>query len=249
MLNATITKIIQMNEKLREFTIKLDEGDSSFIAGQFAVLGLKDSDGNFIRRAYSIVSAPQDGDRKFYIVLKYTKDIYDPAMKPKALTPLLFNAKEGDRIFLSPRAVGHFTIDLVKKSKQILFISTGTGLAPFRGLLRSHKDFLKTHKIALVHGVRNSLDLGYKDELETLAKKYPNNFIYIPTVSKDTSWTGETKRTGDVLKSGIIQKAFGSNFSVETSAMFCGNPRMIEDGFKILQELGISLENLHKEVQ
>ena len=249
MLNATITKIIQMNEKLREFTIKLDEGDPSFIAGQFSVLGLKDSDGNLIRRAYSIVSAPQDGDRKFYIVLKYTKDIYDPAMKPKALTPLLFDAKEGDRIFLSPRAVGHFTIDLVNKSKQILFISTGTGLAPFRGLLRSHKNLLKTHKIALIHGVRNSLDLGYKDELESLVKEYPNNFIYIPTVSSDDSWTGETKRTGAILKSGVIQKAFGSDFSADTSAMFCGNPLMIKDGFEVLQELGVPLENLHKEVQ
>ncbi|MBN2676039.1 MAG: ferredoxin--NADP reductase [Alphaproteobacteria bacterium] len=249
MYNATITKIIQMNNKLREFTIKLDEGDPSFLAGQFSVIGLQTPEGTTVKRAYSIVSAPQDGDRHFYIVLKYTKDKYDSEARPRALTPLLFDAKEGDRIFLSPRAVGHFTLNLAKEAKQLLFIATGTGLAPFRGMLRSYPEILKTHKIALLHGVRHSNDLGYRDEFTTLAQANSKNFFYIPIVSQEDSWMGQKGRTGNVLSSNTIETFFGKSFSAETHAFFCGNPRMIEEGFKILEEKGIPSPNLHKEVQ
>ncbi len=248
--NATITKIVQMNEKLREFTIKLDEGDPSFIAGQFAVLGLKGADGNLIRRAYSIVSAPADGDRHFYIVLKYTPDIYDEAKFPKALTPLLFSAKKGDRIFLSPKAVGHFTLNLAKNSKQLIFVATGTGLAPFRGLLRAHEDKLKTTKIALLHGVRSEKDLGYADELKSLAEKYPQNFFYFPIVSRPSEdWKGQKGRVDAIMKSGEIQKSFGENLGKSTSVFFCGSPLMIKDGIKIMNSQNVPAENIHKEVQ
>lgn len=248
--NATITKIIQMNEKLREFTIKLDDGDPTFIAGQFALLGLKDKNGNLVRRAYSIVSAPADGDRHFYIVLKYTPDIYDETKTPKALTPLLFSAKEDDRIFLSPKAVGHFTLKLAEDAKQLIYIATGTGLAPFRGFLRAHEDLLKTKKIALLHGVRSEKDLGYADELENLAKKHPNNFFYFPIVSRPSeNWSGKIGRVGAIMESGEIQKSFGENLGEDTSVFFCGSPQMIKDGTELMKKAGVLDENLHKEVQ
>lgn len=248
--NATIERIINMNHKLREFTIRLDAGDASFEAGQFSLLGLKDTDGNFIRRAYSIVSAPSDGDRHFYIVLKYTADIFDATKTPRALTPLLFNAKEGDRIFMGPQAVGHFTLKLAKGASQLIFVATGTGLAPFRGFLRAHTDILKTTPVALLHGVREEDSLGYADELKSLAQQYPTNFFYFPIVSKPTeSWNGLTGRVTDILSRGDIQAAFRAPFGKMTHAFFCGAPQMIQDGFEVLKQAGVPDENLHKEVQ
>ncbi|MBN1783344.1 MAG: ferredoxin--NADP reductase [Alphaproteobacteria bacterium] len=248
--NATITKIVEMNHKIREFTVKLDAGDPTFEAGQFALIGLKDDEGNMIRRAYSIVSAPGDGDRHFYIILKYTPDVFDATKTPKALTPILFNAKEGDRIFMAPRAVGHFTPKLAKGAKQILYVATGTGLAPFRGMLRAHEDLLKTTKIALLHGVRHEDDFGYTDELQALAQKYPKNFFFFPIASSPSQdYTGSKGRVTTIMKDGDIQAAFGEDFGLGTHAYFCGSPAMIKDGTAILEDLGVPTDNLHKEVQ
>ena len=84
-----------------------------------------------------------------------------------ALTPRLFNLKIGDRIWLSQKAVGKFTFDdsRVPKGANVVLIATSSGLAPFVSMLSTHLKFPPQRRVALIHGVRHSWDLGYRSIL------------------------------------------------------------------------------------
>ena len=115
-----------------------------FEPGQFAVLGLsgtatrhevsnpeeeRANPGKLIKRAYSIASSSVANEYvEFYIVM----------VRSGALTPRLFALSVGDRLWLSPKVSGLFTLADVPPDQQVLLISTGTGLAPYMSMLRSH---------------------------------------------------------------------------------------------------------------
>ena len=58
-----------------------------------------------------------------------------PTRQPPALTPRLFMLKEGDRLFIGEKIAGHFTLDPVKPTDKVVFLSTGTGEAPHNYML------------------------------------------------------------------------------------------------------------------
>ena len=99
-------------------------------------------DAKLIRRAYSISNSVLDEQGKlldfdvnhapwleFYIVL------VREAAKAPALTPRLFTLNQGDRVFLGEKIAGHFSLDPVKPTDAVLFLSTGTGEAPHNYML------------------------------------------------------------------------------------------------------------------
>src|SRR5204863_9520099 len=82
------------------------------------------------RRAYSISCPILDdaghladlaaaGWLEFYIVLVRQAEKAAPV-----LTPRLFMLREGDRIFLSEKITGYFTLDPVQPGDTVLFLST-----------------------------------------------------------------------------------------------------------------------------
>ena len=74
-----------------------------------------------------------------------------------------------------------------------IFIGTGTGIAPLRGMLQhlfADPTRNEGHEFWLVFGVRNREDLYYHDEFLQLEQDNPN-FHYIPSLSRsDQEWTG-----------------------------------------------------------
>ncbi len=239
--NAVVEKIVDVAPGIKEFTVAYNDREPDFTAGQFCVLGLEDENGKLINRAYSISSAPKEGKMSFYIVL----------VEGGQLTPRLFALKEGDDIFMGPKCAGHMTIEKAKEAKRFIFVASGTGIASFRSLIIEHEDFFKNKKIALLHGVRKSCDLGYKDEMNERMKKYPESFHYFPVVSRaeeGEKWNGLNGRVNMVAENGLIQKAWGEELTPEhTHVYFCGNPKMVEDMSKFFEEKGFAKETLHKE--
>ena len=51
------------------------------------------------------------------------------------MTPRLFMLKEGDRVFMGEKIAGHFTLEPVKPTDNVIFLSTGTGEAPHNYML------------------------------------------------------------------------------------------------------------------
>lgn len=219
-----------------------------FQAGQYTVLGLRGEaprvagadpenppaePGKMIRRAYSIASSSMDRSYlEFYIAL----------VKSGALTPRLFALQVGDPLFLSPRAVGLFTLERVPEGHHLILVATGTGLAPYMSMLRTHLMDPERGRTVVLHGARHSWDLGYRAELETM-QRLSARFSYIPVVSEPQGeivpWTGFTGFLHPFWRSEARDLAFGFTPRPENTHVFlCGNPMMVEAMMELLTAEG-----------
>jgi ferredoxin--NADP+ reductase len=247
--NATVISRVDINPFLIILGIKPDQQPYPFKAGQYTVVGLKASTARVkesapevspktgdavIQRAYSIASANNAGQLDFYLAL----------VSHGELTPRLFTLQKNDRVYIGPKATGVFTLDSVAPSKSLLLMATGTGLAPYISMLRSQMNDLKNRKVVVLHGVRHSGDLGYREELEELAHKH-SNIIYMPVISqpaKDPTWTGLTGYLQESLFSGEVEKRTGLQIKPDNfDAFICGNPSMIESTIAKLSAVGFVL--------
>jgi ferredoxin--NADP+ reductase len=90
--------------------------------------------------------------------------------------------------------------------------------------------------VVVLHGARYSWDLGYRGELESLAR-IRSNFTYIPSIARpheDPHFRGHTGRIQTLLEKGIIETLSGVPLDPARADVFlCGNPEMI----RIVQEL------------
>lgn len=219
-----------------------------FVAGQFAVLGLPSSaprsaaseaepapsDPNkFIRRAYSISSASHDREfLEFYVSL----------VRSGSLTPRLFALKIGDPVWLSPKMTGMFTMQDIPADQNLVLIATGTGLAPYMSMLRTHLDSGNSRRFAVLHGAYHSWDLGYRNELFTMMR-FCRNFAYLPIISHPQGeivpWKGPSGFVQDLWKDGSIAKTWGFPPQPGNTHIFlCGHPGMIQDVTNLLHHEG-----------
>ncbi|RMG44407.1 MAG: ferredoxin--NADP reductase [Candidatus Dadabacteria bacterium] len=247
MLNATLIKRIEITKELLILHIKPDEPLKPFLPGQYVALGLPGSaprPDNFpeeknppkpdrlIKRAYSIGSSPENLDwLEFYI-----------AVLPEGLlTSRLALLQEGDRLWMAKKITGTFVLTPVPDNHNLILVSTGTGIAPYISMLRTQSTWTAGRKITLLHGVRYSSDLAYRDELLKLARQR-ESFSYYPVISrKDPNWHGER---------GYVQKFFEEALIKPDPScdhiFLCGNPAMIADMQKLLTPLGYK-EHTRKE--
>ncbi len=240
--NATVIGREEIHADLIILRVRPDAALFDFKPGQFAVLGLPGSapripeataeepaaePDKLIRRAYSIASSSIE---RRYI------EFYLTLITSGQLTPRLFALKYGSRVFLGPKASGMFTLDRVAPGKNVVLIATGTGLAPYVSMLRTLLMTETQRKFVVLHGARYSWDLGYRGELESLARLRPN-FTYIPSITRgdqDPHFHGRTGRIQNVLEQGAIEKDAGVELDpAKTDVFLCGNPEMV----KVVKEL------------
>ncbi len=235
--NATVIGREEINPQLLILRVQPDAPLFDFAPGQFAVLGLQGREARvpesapeeaavapdkLIRRAYSIASASVERRYlEFYLTL----------VTSGQLTPRLFALKYGSRLFLGPKATGVFTLDRVAPSKAVILVATGTGLAPYISMLRTMLVSETQRRFVVLHGARYSWDLGYRAELESLARLRPN-FTYIPSITgskEDPNFRGRTGRIQALIESGVIEDESGVLLDPTQSDVFlCGNPNMVE---------------------
>ena len=220
-LNAVVTLCNQVSPWLRILQVVPDGGVlPDYVPGQFLSLGLFGAASRcalaepekapadphkLIRRAYSIASSPANREfLEFYIAL----------VPGGALSPRLFNLEIGDRIWLASKAAGRFTYDdsKVPPGSNLVLISTSSGLAPFVSMLGTHLKRDPGRRVAVVHGVRHSWDLGYRSILMAM-QHLRANVTYIPVVSRPQEepapWKGAVGHVQDVWKSGALGAGLG----------------------------------------
>ncbi len=248
--NATLIERIAVTPHLVILRVKPDDSDFNFIPGQFTVLGLtwaspslpgtdrseypEAKSERLIRRAYSISSGSREKEYiEFYISLVTSGE----------LTPRIFQLAVGDRLFMGKKATGVFTLDRVDAQKNIVLVATGTGLAPYISMVRSMAldESCPTRSIAILHGARYSWDLGYRAELESLAKTC-ENFHYVPIITrpeKDTSWDGRTGRLNEwISKPDLAAVCQVPIDGAVTEFFLCGHPDMVVSCAELLTEKG-----------
>ena len=253
-LNAIVTQRIDFAPGLMVLRVAPEGWElPAFKPGQYSVLGLAASAPRcadaepedptpapdaFIRRAYSIASSSMEQEYlEFYIA----------QVKSGALTPRLFSLQVGDRVWLSPKATGLFTLEQVPEDKNLVFISTGTGLAPYMSMIHTHLQPGQPRRIAIIQGARNSWDLGYRAELFHL-QHLARNFTYIPVITRPAGelvpWKGHTGRLQAFWAQRELEKIWG--FAPEpshTHIFLCGNPDMIDAMKPLLEAEGFALHS------
>ena len=246
-LNSIIAQKVEVAPGLSILRILPDGWELPiFKPGQYTVLGLPGSAPRFvysdpepnpvdpvrlIKRAYSIASSSKE---KEYI------ELYIRLVNSGSLTPRLFALNIGDKLWLSPKAKGMFTMDEVPKDQNIILFATGTGVAPYMSMMRSQIISQEKRNYAVVHSAWNSWDLGYRSELLTIERLCPN-FHYVPVISgpdkEPMPWHGKTGFVQQIWKDRIIQDAWGSEITPKNTRIFlCGHPDMIREMVEILTE-------------
>lgn len=204
----------------------LQPKEMTFEAGQLVSLKV-----GKLRRQYSIASASGGGSS-----LEFFVDI-----RPGGVGSQYFlEASVGSTFeFLAP--LGRFTLQQpADESAPIVFLATGTGVAPFRSMLNQYLPQIKTRRLYLYWGLRFEEDIYLREELAKLVDDHPN-FQYEICLSKANSfWTG---RTGYCTTNLALD--WGNITSVQNGKFFlCGSGAMIEDGKKMLLAKGINLEQI-----
>lgn len=197
--------------------------------------------GTLVKRAYSIASSPSDkGGLEFYIA----------RVNEGELSPNLTDLNKGDRVFVQKKYVGTFTTCDVPDGKNLVFIATGTGIAPFMSMLRAPELLQRFGRVTILHGVRYAQDLAYRDEITELIESRGYNLRYYAAVSRDAGSEGN-------IRKGYVQSFLEDELvSLERAAdhvFLCGNPGMIKAVVGLLSLQGFrehtrkSPGNLHLE--
>ncbi|HEY1870207.1 MAG TPA: FAD-dependent oxidoreductase, partial [Chitinophagaceae bacterium] len=124
--------------------------------------------------------------------------------------------------------------------KDLFFICTGTGIAPFRSMLHYIDEHNVPHKnIYLIFGTRTKANLLYYDEMRELAAII-ENFHFLPTLSRE-EWEG---------KKGYVHEIYEELAKEKQPADFllCGWKNMIDDAKKRIVELGYDRKCIHQEL-
>jgi ferredoxin-NADP reductase len=218
-VQARLLESREIAPEVRHFVFEVPGGDPLlFIPGQW--LSIEENvNGEPITRAYSIASPP-DGNR-FELCLN--------RVQGGLLSPHLFTMRPGDVVEMR----GPFgTFIFRDPPNDSVLVATGTGIAPFRGMLQDRlaRD-AASRQITLVFGVRHEHSLLYRDEFEALERTHPN-FHFWPTLTQpEAGWTG---RTGRVQQH--VLEAVGSRRDIDV--YICGLRGMVDEVRALLKSLG-----------
>lgn len=92
----------------------------------------------------------------------------------------------GDEVMLTGPVGKRFLLPTEPSKHDYIFIATGTGIAPFRGMITDLINANASSRIALLMGVPYETDLLYHDTLTKWTKEHPN-ITYHTAISRHTT--------------------------------------------------------------
>lgn len=216
------------------FSLFVEAPIEAYQAGQFTKLALPDGNGDWVRRAYSIVNNPKQAEghqqMEFLIIADDNGE----------LSPRLQSLNSGDEIFVGKEAAGFMTADEVPKDVDDLWLlSTGTAIGPFISILETPSLDTRFKNIVLVHAVRTELELIYQERIQLLLNRYEKRFHYVPIISREHVTGTLCGRIPSLLLNGEIENSTKCQLNKAHSFLYiCGNPNMVKDTSDALKELG-----------
>ena len=201
-----------------------------FQAGQHVSFPLQTLEGKPGSRAYSVASEPARGEELVLLVRM---------LKDGTGSRFINGLRGGDEVaFRGP--LGRFLL-CGERTKPLLFVAHGTGIAPLRSMIRELLIAERSPRpMTLYFGVRGDEDIFYFDEFRRLESRCPN-FRFVPTLSRPReTWAGERGRVTQVLPVQIPDAR-------RYDAYLCGSGEMIAQVRKLLLDRGIDPEHVHQE--
>ncbi|MFI5225706.1 MAG: FAD-binding oxidoreductase [Candidatus Limnocylindrales bacterium] len=238
--NARLVRREDMTESLASFWVRFDGDPTPFDAGQYMTIGVM-VDGKLVQRPYSVASPPAVTSTEGY-------EFYVRLVQGGTFTPLLWELPVGHGMrMIGPK--GRFTL-LPDDGRTHIFISSGTGNAPFVAMMRQLLIDGVPRRVVFLNGVSYAEELGYREVVEGWERSGEYPVTYIPTVSRpndpaNAGWTGRTGRVESILGPVLDELGLSPGDSI---AYLCGNPDMILAAEATLLERGYPEEQVHKEL-
>jgi ferredoxin-NADP reductase len=236
-LKVRLVRARPVTPRVRELTFERVDGASfRFEAGQWVQITfpLLDAKGRPLRRSYSIASVPTDDSPRFELVVTQV----DGGRGSTFLHELAEGAELEVR---GPQGV--FTRE-VEVPHPALFVATGTGIAPFRGMLHEALRSTQTTPLHVLFGVRTLADALYREEFEHLAAQHPFVTFELSLSRPEAGWTGLT---------GYVQTHVRARWEALTThgqpqAYLCGVRKMLDEVRAVLRkDLAIDRHFVHVE--
>jgi ferredoxin--NADP+ reductase len=238
--NATLVRREDDNESLARFWVRHEGPQPHFEPGQYMTIGVY-ADGKLYQRPYSVASSPAaTGEEGFEFYIRLV-----PILR---FTTLLWRLPLGHEMrMIGPK--GRFLLE-PDDERTHLFISTGTGIAPFMAMCQQLLHDGQPRRTVMVHGCSYQDELGYRDLLEEWQREGTYPVTYVPTISRpqearNDGWGGYTGRAEAVVKDVCRAQRLKPE---ETVVYLCGNPDMIINAEQVLMDMGYPEFHVKKEL-
>jgi ferredoxin-NADP reductase len=223
--NAALVARTDETESLGYFTVKFEGAATPFEPGQYMTIGVfvegeAGTPPRIVQRPYSVASDPGVADSEGY-------ELYVRLVEGGLFTPLLWRLPLGHRMrMIGPK--GKFTLE-PEDERTHLFISSGTGNAPFVSMMKALLREGRPRKAVFLNGVSYAGDLGYRSLLEGWERDGGYPVQYVPTVSRPSAsenagWTGRWGRVETIVAPVCDELGLTPDNAI---AYICGNPDMI----------------------
>jgi ferredoxin--NADP+ reductase len=238
--NATLVRRVDETDDLAYVWVKFDGDATPFESGQYMTIGVF-ADGKLWQRPYSVASPPRvagDEGYEFYVRL----------VPIERFTSLLWRLPTGHGMrMIGPK--GKFLLE-PDDDRTHVYVSTGTGIAPFMSMIRETAAAGKPRETIVLHGCSYVDELGYRDELDRWGGDGAYPLTYLPTISRpgdprNAGWEGRTGRVEAVI--GNVCDELGL-VPDQTVVYICGNPEMIINVERELMERNFPEFHVKKEL-
>lgn len=228
----------QLNGNVFEFIFTpLEPNSLEFEPGQFINIDIPSTEKRIVR-SYSISSNP---------MLKETIEICVKLVDGPG-SKYLKELNVGDIVSGS----GPFGIFSIKDdyNENMLFVATGTGIAPFKSMLGYQVERNFQSDIMILFGLRSEEDIFY-DELFKGISVAQKNINYHLSLSRPSDvWPGSKGRVTELLRKYESQGDFknGGIMDLKNLRVFiCGNGDMIKEVSDMFKEMGLPEDKIHHE--
>ena len=229
----TVTRVTHYTDTLFSFRVTRPQ-EFRFRSGEFVMIGLPNA-AKPIYRAYSIASPSWDEEIEFFSI----KVANGP------LTEHLQKIAVGDTVLMRKKATGTLVLDALIPGKRLFLFSTGTGIAPFAGVIRDPETYEKFDQVILTQTCRGTRELQYGKDLVEASKadELMGEFIGDKLVFH-ASATREGETRGDRITTLIENGKLFADLGIAPldpatdRAMICGSMAMLKDTEALLDGLG-----------
>ncbi|RMG87830.1 MAG: oxidoreductase [Bacteroidetes bacterium] len=239
--DSKVVRIEEVTPQTRRFWVEVEsEEPLNFKAGQFVTMDLPIHERRNKRwRSYSIANPPTGGRELEFCIVRLeggaaTRYFFEEV---RVGTPIRFKGPSGT--FTLPEKV----------ETDLVFIGTGTGVAPFRSMLWDLAGQNKPHKnIHLIFGTRYREGILYQEEWAELSEKMPG-FAYSVALSREKDLP---ELPGGAVRSGYVHQFYLDRYKdvrPDIDFYICGWSNMIDEAVEnLLLKLGYDKKQIHYEL-
>lgn len=238
-IKAKLASKKQLTHNVWLFNFSLENLEKlEFNPGQYLIMSAKNSSGETVKRLYSIASPPQEGSFELLVQLV-----------PGGCASSYFSSLQiGDEVFFQ----GPAGVFFVKEEDRgdLVFLVTGTGLAPARSIINSLLQKEPNRFLHLLWGIPKKEDVYFLDDLKQLAQKY-KNFDFKICLSReiDLSFVKEEDKKHFLI--GHVCADFDELKTKENwdnlSFYLCGSREVVESVKTNLSSSGVPPDRIHFE--